>query len=102
MKQMIDLIQKATAGDPGFGAGGKGGGKGDGEWGNPSVILNRKYFQLVDKFDGNPAKFLSWIFDLITALESVDLELAKDLKELLKARPKSKQRMEYLFFQGKC
>ena len=32
------------------------------------------------------------IFDLITAVGSVDLDLSKDLKELLKARPKIETR----------
>ncbi len=52
------------------------------------MVLDRKYFQMVDKFDGNPAKFKSWIFDLITAVGSVDLSLSKDLKNQLKERPK--------------
>ena len=75
--------------------GGAQGGKGDGKGGdgferreNQRVVLDRKYFQMVDKFDGNPAKFKSWIFDLITAVGSVDLSLSKDLKSTLKERPK--------------
>ena len=69
------------------------GGKGDGMWVDGDrgegkrVVLDQKHFQRVDKFEGNPAKFKSWIFDLITAVGSVDLNLAKDLKNLLKARP---------------
>ena len=66
--------------------GGAQGGKGYGKGGdgfermeNQRVVLDRKYFQMVDKFDGNPAKFKSWIFDLITAVGSVDLSLSKDL-----------------------
>ena len=75
--------------------GGAQGGKGDGKGGdgferreNQRVVLDRKYFQMVDKFDGNPAKFKSWIFDLITAVGSVELSLSKDLKSTLKERPK--------------
>ena len=52
------------------------------------MVLDRKYFKMVDKVDGNPAKFKSWIFDLITAVGSVDLSLSKDLKSTLKERPK--------------
>ena len=46
--------------------GGAQGGKGYGKGGdgferreNQRVVLDRKYFQMVDKFDGNPAKFKS-------------------------------------------
>jgi len=38
---------------------------------------------MVDKFEGNPAKFKSWMSDLITALGSVGLSLAHEFKELL-------------------
>ena len=53
------------------GTGGKGGGKGNGDE-RGRALLNRKDFGLVDKFDGNQSKFQSWLFDLLTALESVD------------------------------
>ena len=43
---------------------------------------------MVDIFDGNPAKLKSCIFDLITAVGSVDLSLSNDLKSQLKERPK--------------
>ena len=52
------------------------------------ALLNRKDFGLVDKFDGNQSKFKSWLFDLLTALGSVDQGLTKQIKELLKSRPK--------------
>ena len=51
-------------------------------------FLNRKESALVDKFNGNQSKFKSWMFDLITAVRSIDLSLANEIKELLKARPK--------------
>ena len=63
------------------------GGKGDGDE-RGRALLNRKDFGLVDKFDGNQSKFKSWLFDLLTALGSVDQDLAKQTKDLLKARPK--------------
>ena len=94
MRGTIDALnmqqqqQRATfggaQGGTGFGMGGKGDGKGFGK----RVILDTKYFQRVDKFEGNPAKFKSWIFDLLTQIGSIDSELAKDLRKLLKDRPK--------------
>ena len=42
---------------------------------------------MVDKFDGKQSKFKSWLFNLLTALGSVDQVLAKETKELLKVRP---------------
>jgi len=101
MEQAIAAAQAAgaaaaAAGAMGGGASGKGGDwhQGLGAWEqggkgrNGGVVLDKKQFRRVDKFEGNPAKFKSWIFDLITAVGSVDLSLAKDLKEQLKARPK--------------
>ena len=75
------------------GATGKGGdwhqGKGareeGGKGGHGRVVLDEKYFRRCDKFDGTPAKFKSWVFDLITAVGSVDQSLAGDLRGLLKA-----------------
>ena len=67
----------------GFGAweaGGKGFGKG--------VVLDEKHFRRCDKFEGNPAKFKSWMFDLATAIEYVDHGLAKDLKLQMKVTTK--------------
>ncbi len=52
------------------------------------MVLDEKYFRRCDKFEGNPAKFKSWMFDLITAVASVDQSFAKDLKLQLKRRPK--------------
>ena len=83
----------AAGGGTTGGATGKGGDwhQGTGAWesgGFPRVMLGEKHFRRVDKFEGNPAKFKSRTFDLITAVGSVDLSLAKDLKEQLKARPK--------------
>ena len=87
-QQQQQQQQQATfggaQGGTGFGTGGKGDGKGFGK----RVILDTKYFQRVDKFEGNPAKFKSWIFDLLTQIGSIDSELAKDLRKLLKDRPK--------------
>ncbi len=50
--------------------------------------MNRKDFSLVDKFEGSQSKFKSWLFDLITALGSVDQVLTRQIKDLLKSRPK--------------
>ena len=74
----------AAGGATGFG---KGGGKGNGDE-RGRALLNRKDFGLVDKFDGNQSKFKSWLFDLLTALGSVDQALAKETKDMLKMRPK--------------
>ncbi len=82
MKQMLNQM---GTGDTGSGNGGKGVGA-DGNEG--MVLLNRKDFALVDKFDGNQSKFKSWLFDLLTAMGSIDSVLAKETKQLLKARPK--------------
>ena len=35
-------------------------------------LLDEKHFRRCDKFEGNPAKFKSWMFDLATAVEYVD------------------------------
>ena len=79
--EMITLKQTIAglveAGTTGFGTGGKAFGKGDGDCGkggNPRVVFDRKYFQLVDKFEGNPAKIRSWIFELIAVqIEQLDV-----------------------------
>ena len=88
MAQMKQLWQQAgldaAGGATGFG---KGGGKRNGDE-RGRALLNRKDFGLVDKFDGNQSKFESWLFDLLTALGSVDQVLASETKELLKVRPK--------------
>ncbi len=52
------------------------------------VVLDEKHFRRCDKFEGNPANFKSWMFDLITAVGSVDQSLARDLRVQLKERPK--------------
>ena len=94
MKQMIDLMQQAaTAAGAGQGQGSGGNspdwgeGKGFGKGGYQS-LMDEKHFRRVDKFEGNPAKFKSWMFDLLTACEYVDPSLARDLKLQTKERPK--------------
>ena len=88
MEQMKNLLLQAgldvAGGTTGFG---KGGGKGKGDE-RGRALLNRKDFNLVDKFEGSQSKFKSWLFDLITALGSVDQELTRQIKDLLKSRPK--------------
>ena len=42
---------------------------------------------MLDKFEGVPSKFESWLLDLLTALGSVDQASAKETKEMLKMRP---------------
>ena len=49
--------------------------------------MDEKHFRRVDKFEGTPAKFKSWMFDLLTACEYVDPSLARDLKLQTKERP---------------
>ena len=43
--------------------------------------MDEKLFRRIDKFDGNPAKFKSWIFDVVAASEYVEHDMAKDLKD---------------------
>ena len=50
--------------------------------------MDEKHFRRIDKFEGNPAKFKSWMFDLAAAVEDVDHDLAMDLKMQMKMRPK--------------
>ena len=72
----------ATAG-AGQGSGGNspdwGEGKGFGKGGYQS-LMDEKHFRRIDKFDGNPAKFKSWMFDLVTAVEYVEHDLARNSK----------------------
>ena len=49
--------QQATFGGAQGGTGLGTGGKGDGKGFGKRVILDTKYFQRVDKFEGNPTKF---------------------------------------------
>ena len=49
----------------------------------PKVLLDEKDFRRVDKFDGEPAKFRGWLFDVFTALNHIDSLLAADLHGLL-------------------
>ena len=106
MKQMVDQANAAAAGATAAaaaaaaagatGGGGKGGDwhQGQGAWeqggkgGNGRVVLDEKYFRRREKFDGTFAKFKSWVFDLITAVGSVDQSLAGDMKGLMKLRSK--------------
>ena len=86
MRQMLQQAMDAAVA-AGAGTGGKGGGKGNGDE-KGRALLNRKDFGLVDKFDGDQSKFKSWLFDLITALGSGGQSLTKQIKDLLKSRPK--------------
>ena len=78
IKQAMDAFNAAG------GAGAKGGGDdwhmGKGAWHEGRVVLDENRFRRCDKFEGNPAKFKSWMFDLITAVGSVDQGLAKDVE----------------------
>ena len=90
MQQMKQLVDQANA--TAAGATGKGGDwhQGQGAWeqggkgGNGRVLLDEKQFRRCDKFEGNPAKLKSWMYDLITAVGSVDQSLARDLMVQLK------------------
>ena len=95
MKQLLDQANAAAnaanataaAGAKGYG-GATGTGEdwhmGKGQWFKGGmegrVVLDEKHFRRCDKFEGNPAKFKSWMFDLITAAGSVDQSLTTDLK----------------------
>ena len=86
MKETIAGL--TTAGATRSGTGGRGSGSGrDGDE-RGTGLLNRKDFTLVDKFEGNPAKYKSWMFDFTTALGSVNRELTGQVRDLLKHRPK--------------
>ena len=86
VKQAIAASQ--AAGAMSGGATGKGGDwhQGQGAWeqgwkgGNGRVVLDEKYFRRCGKFDGAPAKIKSWMFDLVTAVGSVDQSLATKFK----------------------
>ena len=54
-----------------------------GEKGN-QVVLDEKFFRRMDKFDGDLGKFRAWIFDLEVALGSIDSELGKTVRALLR------------------
>ena len=73
-QQQQSMQQPMTGAQGGRGVGGKGDGTGfdEGRGMGKRVILDQKYFQRVDKFKGNPAKFRSWIFDLLTSIGSID------------------------------
>ena len=91
MRGIIDQLnvqqqQQTFGGAAGAGTGGKGGGKGNGDE-RGRALLNRKDFGLVDKFEGNQSKFKRWLFDLLTALGSMDQALATETKQMLQARP---------------
>ena len=86
MQQTIAGLTTAGATRSGTGGRGSGSGRDGDERGNG--LLNRKDFTLVDKFEGNPAKYKSWMFDFTTALGSVNRELTGQVRDLLKHRPK--------------
>ena len=93
MKQLVDQANLAAVA-AGAGQGGKGGtdwdmGKGLGK-GAYQALMNEKHFRRIDKFDGNPAKFKSWMFDLVTAFEYVEHDLARGLKDQIKLRPNNR------------
>ena len=48
------------------------------------VVLEEKYFRRMDKFGEDLGKFRSWIFDLEAALGSIDSELGKTVRALLR------------------
>ncbi len=50
------------------------------------MVLDEKYGRRCEEFDGTPAKFKSWMFDLVAAVGSVDQSLAGDLRSFLKQR----------------
>ena len=88
MEQMKHLLLQAGLDAAGGATGvGKGGVRDFGDE-RGRAVLNRKEFNLIDKFEGSQAKFESWLFDLITALGSVDQDLTRQIKDLLKSRPK--------------
>ena len=73
-------------------------GKGFGKGGYQS-LMDEKHFRRIDTFDGNPAKFKSWMFDVVTACEYVEHDMAKDLKDQIRLRPKSMSNRLSLYFQ---
>ena len=61
--------------------------------------MDEKHFRRIDKFDGNPAKAKSWMFDVVTACGYVEHDMAKDLKDQIRLRPKSMSNRLSLYFQ---
>ena len=57
-----------------------------GEWREGWSWMRNTFAGVINQ--GNPANFESWMFDLITAVGSVDQSLARDLKVQLKVGPK--------------
>ena len=51
-------------------------------------LMGEKHCRRIDKFDGNPAKIKSWMFDVVTACEYMEHDMAKDLKDQIRLRPK--------------
>ncbi len=58
------------------------------------VTLEEKYFRRIIAFEGDFAKFRSWLFDLSVAIGQVDKELAGELERLLKIPEQDKWRPE--------
>ena len=88
MKAMLEMIGGAAGGKGGDWHQGKGAWEEGGKGGNGRVVLGEKYFRRCDKFDGTPAKFKSWVFDLVIQLGSVDQGLGREVREMLKSRDK--------------
>ena len=86
MEQLKQAMEAINAGAKGFG-GATGADEdwhmGEGRWYKGGmegrVVLDEKHFRRCYKFEGNPAKFKSWMLDLITAVGSVDQSLARDI-----------------------
>ena len=53
------------------------GGQESQEW--STVILEVKHFRRMDKFEGDPGKFRSWLFDLTLAIGQIENGLAREL-----------------------
>ena len=91
MKQLMDQANAATAGATGKGGDwhqGQGAWEHGGKGWNGRVVLDEKYFRRCDKFEGTPAKFKSWVFDLVIQLGSVHQELGRGVRAMLKSRNK--------------
>ena len=76
------LRSEAERSSGGVGTGGRGDGPRDPVPGGKKVILEEKYFRRMDKFEGDAAKYRSWVFELGIAIAGIDEELAGELERL--------------------
>ena len=50
------------------------------------VILDEKYFRRLENFNGDITACRRWLFDLLTALNQIDSDLAKEINKVVNGR----------------